>query len=83
MARPKNTTSLMKDALNDRDIEELYWAFLTHCVQEIREDGKLSLFSGNHVISMLERLEKIQAEKKGDEPKYDTEEMKLWLNPAK
>jgi len=81
MARPKKTTTLIQDALNDKDIEALYWAFLQHCVMEIRTDGKLETFSGNHVIAMLDQLSKLQEKRENGQglDRETEEELKIWL----
>lgn len=83
MARPKATTTVIQNAVNDKNVEELIWAFLNHSVGELRNEGSLKSFSGNHIISMLDQLIKLQdgKEKNTDNTK-EIEGLKEWLKQA-
>jgi hypothetical protein len=81
--RPKKTTTVMKEAVNDKNVEALLWAFLNHSVAELRDEGGLKSFSGNHIISMLDQLIKLQDNKpKDDNNEKEIEGLKEWLKQA-
>jgi hypothetical protein len=83
MARPKATTTVIQEAVRDKNVEDLIWAFLNHSVSELRNNGDLKSFSGNHIISMLDQLIKLQDGK--DNKKENTQELqglKEWIKQA-
>lgn len=83
MARPKRTTTVIQNAVNDKNVEALLWAFLNHSVAELRDEGGLKSFSGNHIISMLDQLIKLQDNKpKDDNNEKEIEGLKEWLKQA-
>jgi hypothetical protein len=79
--RPKKTTTIIQKAVENRSLEDLYWAFLSHSVHELRQDGELKTFSGNHIVSMLDSLQKLDAAK-GADSKEQINEVKDWLKKA-
>ena len=83
MARPKATTTVIQEAVRDKNVEDLIWAFLNHSVSELRNNGDLKSFSGNHIISMLDQLIKLQDGKSNK--KENTQELqglKEWIKQA-
>lgn len=71
--RPRKSTTLMSEALKDKNITELYWAFLEHSVAEIRNEGELKTFSGNHIVSMLAELGKLLENVADNDPEAEQE----------
>jgi len=76
--RPKKTTTIIQKAVENRDLEDLYWAFLSHSVHELRNEGELKTFSGNHIVAMLDSLQKL-AQNKPENTKEKIDEVKGWL----
>ena len=79
IGRPKSAQTLMVKAMANRDIKELYWAFLTLSVDEIKAHNELRTFSGNHVVAMLEALSKLNAQQPEDNTTMD---LASWINKA-
>lgn len=76
IGRPPSSHRLMVKAMANRDIKELYWAFLTLSVNEIRNGGALTTFSGNHVVAMLDSLQKLNTTPEAEDK---TLELQDWL----
>ena len=83
MSRPKKPITLIQKAIESRSIADIYWAFIALSADELRNEGKLVTFSGNHLVSFLCELSKLQAEGKTEIDDDTAEEMKLWLTAAK
>ena len=81
MSRPKKSTTLIQEAVSGRNITDLYWAFLQHAVSELREDG-LKTFSGNHIVAMLQELQKLEEKKDGETSEEEVAKLKDFLTIA-
>lgn len=82
MSRPKKPLTLLQHAIDSRDVQEIYWAFIALSAEELRNEGKLVTFSGNHLVSFLSDLSKM-ADGKKQISEENAEELKLWINSAK
>lgn len=79
MSRPKKPTTLIQEAVTSRNITDLYWAFLQHSVAELREEGTLKTFSGNHIVAMLQELQKLEAQNETETNETEVEKLKNFL----
>jgi hypothetical protein len=83
MSRPKKPITLLQKALDSRSVTDIYWAFIALSADELRNEGKLVTFSGNHLVSFLSELSKLQAEGKTEITDDQAEDLKLWAAAAK
>lgn len=81
MSRPKKPLTLIQRAIDGRNVEEIYWAFIALSAEELRNEGKLITFSGNHLVSFLADLSKMSDGKK-QISEDNAEELKLWISSA-
>lgn len=70
--RPKAPKTIIRKAINDRNIEDLLWAYIyEHNVA--LNDGEEPHFKTNHIVSFIQELIKIKNEKGEDLDKNDLE----------
>lgn len=82
MSRPRKPITEIQSALQNRNITDLYWAFLQHSVAELREEGELKTFSGNHIVAMLQELQKLEAQKGQETSEVEVAKLKNFLSVA-
>lgn len=80
--RPRKSTTIIQDSVDNQDVSQLIWAFLNHSVYELKQDGKMHTFSGNHIISLIEQLIKLE-ESKPEDTSEDIANIKDFLLAAK
>lgn len=83
MSRPKKPITLLQKAIDSRNVADIYWAFIALSAEELRHEGKLITFSGNHLVSFLSDLSKLQSEGKETISDEYAEELKVWTMAAK
>jgi len=76
IGRPPSADKLMVKAMAQRDIRAVYWAFLHLAVDEIRSKKQLTIFTGTHVVAMLDSLQKLNS---APEAEDKTLELQDWL----
>jgi hypothetical protein len=81
--RPKTGTTLIQEAVNNRDVDALIWAFIQHSAQEIKKNGKLETFSGNHLVAFVDQLMKSREVKETGISEDEIDGLKKFLTVAK
>lgn len=79
--RPPKPTTLINKAVKSRSTEDLIWALIALSSEELRKDGGLKTLSANHLISLIDQLNKMPEKEKVDSA--EVLEIKDWLASSK
>lgn len=79
--RPPKPTTLINRAVKSRSTEDLIWALIALSSEELRKSGGLKTLSANHLISLIDQLNKMPEKEKDNSA--EVLEIKQWLNEAK
>tara|TARA_R110000822_G_scaffold199618_2_gene337313 strand:+ start:2815 stop:3087 length:273 start_codon:yes stop_codon:yes gene_type:complete len=79
--RPPKPSTLINRAVAQRSTEDLIWALIALSSAELKKDGRLQTLSANHLISLIDQLNKMP-EKKEDNSE-EVAEIKTWLAAVK
>ena len=79
--RPPKPSTLINRAVAQRSTEDLIWALIALSSAELKKDGCLITLSANHLISLIDQLNKMP-EKQNDNSE-EVAEIKTWLAAVK
>jgi len=79
--RPPKPTTLINRAVASRSTEDLIWALIALSSQELKKEGTLLTLSANHLISLIDQLNKMP--EKEDDNTDEVQEIRTWLKTAK
>jgi hypothetical protein len=80
--RRKSSTSRMMDAVDDKNVENLIWAFIDLSVKELKNEKVLKTLSANHIISLMDQLIKMEKDRPQSERTEDLDEIRDFLTLA-
>lgn len=64
--RPPKPSTLINRAVQRRSTEDLIWALIALSSDELRKEGTLLTLSANHLISLIDQLNKMPQKEKAD-----------------
>ena len=81
--RQEKPEKIIKNAVHNRDIEDLLWGLIALSCKELRETNDFQTLSAHHVISLIDQLNKTNKNKPVSDSSEEVKAANEWLSIAK